>query len=170
LNASKQALSLTQLRQLAVSPRAWQEAGRWLRQRLVQPVGLGVRGIVFDPDGRVLLVKHTYLQGWYLPGGGVEPGETLIECLMRELAEETHISIDAPPLLHGVFLQQTRWRSNHVACFVVRSFHQTAPRPPDWEIAETGFFDPKLLPEETSPATRARLSEVLENLPPSRIW
>jgi ADP-ribose pyrophosphatase YjhB (NUDIX family) len=170
LNVSKQAPSLTQLRQLAASPKAWQEAGRWLRHRLVQPVGLGVRGIVIGPDSRVLLVRHTYLEGWYLPGGGIEPGETLSACLARELTEEAHIAIDAPPLLHGIFLQRRGWRSHHVACYVVRNFHQTEPRLPDWEIAETGFFGPDALPDGTSPATRARLREVWESLPPSPMW
>jgi 8-oxo-dGTP pyrophosphatase MutT (NUDIX family) len=170
LNASKQALTLTQLRRLAASPKAWLEGAARLRQRLVQPVGLGVRGVVIDPEGRVLLVRHTYVQGWYLPGGGIEPGETLSACLARELAEEAHIAIDAPPLLHGIFLQSRGRRSHHVACYIVRGFQQTAPRLPDWEIAEIGFFSPDALPDETSPATRARLKEVLEGLPPDPIW
>jgi len=37
---------------------------------------LGVRGVAIDSAGRVLLVKHTYLHGWWLPGGGVERGQT----------------------------------------------------------------------------------------------
>ncbi len=163
-------MSLTQLRRLAASPKAWLEGLGRLRQRLARPVGLGVRGIVIGPDRRVLLVRHTYVQGWYLPGGGVEPGETLTDCLARELAEEAHIAIDSPPLLHGIFLQRRGRRSHHVACYVVRGFHQTAPREPDWEIAEIGFFSPDALPDGTSPATRARLAEVWENLPPADIW
>jgi ADP-ribose pyrophosphatase YjhB (NUDIX family) len=36
---------------------------------------LGVRGVATDGEGRVLLVKHTYvIAGWWLPGGGVEQG------------------------------------------------------------------------------------------------
>ena len=40
---------------------------------------LGVRGLVIDKGQRVFLVTHTYVPGWQLPGGGVEPGETMAE-------------------------------------------------------------------------------------------
>lgn len=33
---------------------------------------LGVRAACYDGTGRIFLVRHTYLPGWYLPGGGVE--------------------------------------------------------------------------------------------------
>ena len=36
----------------------------------------GVRAAVIDAENRIFLVKHTYVPGWYLPGGGVDPGET----------------------------------------------------------------------------------------------
>jgi ADP-ribose pyrophosphatase YjhB (NUDIX family) len=137
---------------------------------LTQSVSRGVRGVVFDTENRVLLVRHTYLNGWYFPGGGAESGETLHEALTRELAEEAHIAMDAPAILHGIFLQKTRRRSNHVACFIVRDFHQTHIRSPDWEIAEIGFFQIDALPEDTTRATRARLDEVLRKQPPSPFW
>jgi ADP-ribose pyrophosphatase YjhB (NUDIX family) len=161
---------MKQLWRLALRQKAWQEAGRRLHQRVTQSVTLGVRAIVLDARNRVLLVRHTYLDGWYFPGGGIETGESLIEGLTRELTEEAHIAIDAAPSLHGIFLQKTRWRSNHVACFVVREFHQTSLRLPDWEIAEIRFFDVNALPEDISRATRARLEELLKGLPPSRTW
>jgi ADP-ribose pyrophosphatase YjhB (NUDIX family) len=155
---------------LALYHQAWQEAGRRLYQRTIQSVSLGVRGIVLDTENRVLLVRHTYLDGWYFPGGGAESGETLYDALTRELTEEAHISIDAEPLLHGIFLQKRRWHSNHVACFIIRDFHQTSLRRPDWEIAEIGFFKIDRLPEDTSRATRARLDEVSNKRPPSPFW
>jgi ADP-ribose pyrophosphatase YjhB (NUDIX family) len=155
---------------LVIYHKAWQEAARRARQRFILPVSMGVRAIVLDPQGRVLLVRHTYMKGWYLPGGGVESGESVLEAVTRELAEEAHVALRAPPLFHGIFLQQSFSRSNHVACFVVRDFHQTSPRPPDWEIAETGFFSTDALPDDTTRATRARLAEYLQNQPLDRCW
>ena len=58
---------------------------------------LGVRGVVLDSDNKVFLVKHTYISGWHLPGGGVEVGETFLDALMRELVEEGRIVPSAEP-------------------------------------------------------------------------
>ncbi len=69
---------------------------------------LGARAMVIDGQGRVFLVKHSYVDGWHLPGGGVETGETLLAALARELAEEGNIQLTAPPELHGVFFNSAR--------------------------------------------------------------
>jgi len=138
--------------------------------RLSRGMTLGVRAVVIDDEGRVFLVKHTYIAGWHLPGGGVEPGETMLEALARELKEEGNIELAGPPILHGVFLNLRISRRDHVALFVVRSFRQPAPPLPDREIMAHGFFAPDALPSDASPGTRARIAEVMTGAPISRYW
>jgi len=138
--------------------------------RFARGMTLGVRGLVFDAQGRVFLVKHSYIPGWHLPGGGVEHGETLAAALTRELAEEGNIELIGPPELFGVYWnRRIAWR-DHVALYVVRSFRQSAPPQPNHEIVAHGFFAPDALPEETSRATRARLEEVLGGRAAAEIW
>ena len=52
---------------------------------------LGVRAACFDQQGRVFLVRHTYLPGWHLPGGGVERDETALQALAKEIREEGNL-------------------------------------------------------------------------------
>src|SRR5881392_4003125 len=95
---------------------------------------LGVRAVVLDDSNNVFLVKHSYVSGWHLPGGGVEPGETVVDALIRELAEEGNIEPTAPPRWHGFFFNDRISRRDHVAVFVVQHFRQTAPPVSDREI------------------------------------
>lgn len=141
-----------------------------LGARFQRPMTLGVRGIVIDARNRVLLVRHTYVDGFYLPGGGVESGETLAEALSRELSEEGNVLLDAPPELFSVYLNRRHSIRDHVALYVVRSFRVIQPRAPDYEIAEAAFFDLDALPADTTRSTRARLSEALEKAPISPYW
>jgi ADP-ribose pyrophosphatase YjhB (NUDIX family) len=137
--------------------------------RIRRPVTLGVRAIVRDSEGRVLLVRHTYVPGWYLPGGAVDRGESVIEALTHELLEEANVRMLAAPRLLGICFN-AHAGSDHVALLEVTEFEQTAPKSADHEIAEARFFPLDALPEGTTPATRARLDELLSGGPISPIW
>ena len=138
--------------------------------RFARAMTLGVRALVIDGEGRIFLVKHSYVSGWHLPGGGVEAGETLVEAAARELREEGNIELTAPPRLHGIFFNSRASRRDHVALFVVRAFRQVAAPVPDREIVAHGFFAPDALPAETTASTRARIIEVLSGAPMGEHW
>jgi 8-oxo-dGTP pyrophosphatase MutT (NUDIX family) len=138
--------------------------------RIVRGMTLGVRGVVLDQNNRVFLVKHSYVIGWHLPGGGVEVGETFLESLKRELFEEGCIETTGEPVLHGVFFNAHVSRRDHVAVYIIRQFRQVRIPEPNREIIATGFFDAAALPEGTTQGTRLRISEVLDGRAPIATW
>jgi len=138
--------------------------------RFSRATTLGTRAMVVDGTGRIFLVKHSYVEGWHLPGGGVETGETLLEALSRELAEEGNIRLDAAPQLFGIYFNKRISRRDHVALFIVRDFRQDGSPQPNHEIVEHGFFPVDALPEDTTRATRARVAEVFGGAAVSELW
>ena len=138
--------------------------------RFSRGLTLGVRVAILDGEERVFLIRHTYAPGWHLPGGAVDPGETVEAAVIRELFEETAVIPAARPRLHGLMLNLHLGARDHVAVYVVDRFTQGTPRVPNREIAEIGFFPPEALPEATSPATRRRIAEVLTGAPAATLW
>lgn len=138
--------------------------------RFARGMTLGVRAVVLDREDRVFLVKHSYVSGWHLPGGGVETGETFLSSLKRELIEEGRIEMTGEPVLHGLFFNRRVSRRDHVAVYVVRAYRQDRLPEPNREIVACGFFGVADLPPDTTRGTRARITEVLENLPLTEDW
>ena len=138
--------------------------------RFARGMTLGTRAVVLDGKGHVFLVKHSYVAGWHLPGGGAETGETIPDSLRRELHEEGGIELTGEPRLHGIFFNRHVSRRDHVAVYVVRDFRQERMPVPNHEIVACGFFDPADLPPDTTRGTRSRITEVLEQRPIPADW
>uniref|UniRef100_UPI003BA875CE NUDIX domain-containing protein n=1 Tax=Stappia sp. TaxID=1870903 RepID=UPI003BA875CE len=134
-------------------------------------VTLGVRIAVFDANGHVLLVRHRYMPGWYLPGGAVDPGESAPEAALRELSEEAGLAGTQPPRLVGLYRNLREGGRDHVAFYRLDRFEaQPNALAPNREIAEAGFFAFGSLPEGTTPATLRRLTELSDGTPPPADW
>ena len=137
-------------------------AGRAMRLywRVRRPRTFGVRALLVDPSGRIALVRHHYVAGWYLPGGGVDKRESAVEAIRREIAEEVGIAEVAITGVLGVYHNRAEAKDDHVIVFTAHVADPgllvaADPR----EIAEAAWFAIERLPEGTSPATRRRIDE-----------
>lgn len=118
----------------------------------------GVRVLVDNGCGEVLLVRHWYAPGvWTMPGGGIKRGETMEEAALRELREETGYVARGISGKIGVYAGSRS--DDQVAVVFVTSYTGSLRLVPDTEVIERGFFPMSALPDNVSPANRRRIGE-----------
>lgn len=110
---------------------------RTLAVRVVAPVRLGARVYAQRPDGQVLFVRHSYMPGWYAPGGAVDQRESTVESGLRELREETGLTPCGPVRFIGLHFAVWSGVSDHVAVLAVPV--RGPARCDTWEIVESRF-------------------------------
>jgi len=133
-----------------------------LYYRVRRPRTLGVRAIVLDAGDRIALVRHTYLDQWYLPGGGVKKGESFEAALRRELKEEAALTDVAVERILGVYHSRKEGKDDHIVIFVIRvdaSRSAQLEKADLMEIAEARWFPLNALPPGLSGATARRIAE-----------
>ncbi|MDB5551599.1 MAG: hypothetical protein JWL86_1583 [Rhizobium sp.] len=135
----------------------------------IKGMTIGVRAACFDDQGRIFLVRHSYIPGWHMPGGGVERYETVRGALAKELREEGNLELTAPPKLVHVYFNRRTSKRDHVV-FYRCEVKQTTPRLKDHEIVEAGFFPLDALPEATTSATHRRLKELAGEAEFDDLW
>ena len=128
---------------------------RWWRIR--RPSLAGVRVLALDPEGRVLLIRHSYGSGsWMMPGGGMARGESPIDAGARELVEETACRLAAPRAL-AISDEDLRGAANRV--HIVCGLTADTPRPDGREVIEAAFFAPHALPHPLAQGLAEPLAE-----------
>lgn len=149
---------------------------RDLKMRLFQQISrfkramtLGVRIVVENPEGQVLMVRHTYTPGWHVPGGGVEKGSSVYDAACEELLQEVGVIPTGGLTLHGIFSNHAIFPDDHVVVMVCKEWRRDKATSIG-EIAETGFFDPRSPPEGTTPGTLRRFAELYAGAPISSTW
>lgn len=99
--------------------------------------------VFFDSNDRLLLVKPTYKDGWNLPGGGVDAGETPREACVREVREELGIKPPVGPLLLTAWTRSSEMGDKIFFVFdggILDSHNQAAITLDQQELNEYAFF------------------------------
>lgn len=130
-------------------------------------VTIGARVLLIQ-DGKILLIKHTYMPKWYSVGGGVEKGESPLQAIYREAQEEVGIHFLEPPILFGVYINHFRKKDDYVVLYVAHAFKREPTT--SFEIQDSQWFDLKALPGDISPATKRRIEEYQGLRTISDIW
>ena len=122
---------------------------------------VSVAAAVVDGE-RVLAIRRRDNNKWEPPGGTLEPDETIIEGLRREVLEEIGIRL-SEPTLSGVYKNMNRG----IVALVYRSIHNgDSPKQSD-EVAESRWMTAKEIEENLDPAYAARLLDALSNGAPA---
>jgi 8-oxo-dGTP diphosphatase len=119
---------------------------------------VGVFALIFDDEGRVLLVHRNDIDWWNLPGGGMELGETVDEAVQREVREETGLEVVVERLV-GVYSKPQK--QEVVLTFRCRVVGGALT--PTEEARDCRYFPPQVLPANTLPKHRQRIEDALLN-------
>ena len=128
-----------------------------------RPLTLGVRCVIFNDRHKVLLVKHTYISGWHLPGGGLSAGESAEACIAREIQEETGLELGNSAELIGVFHNQNATKRDHVVLFTASTSSDALPISKTFEIKSSEFFSLEDLPSDLDMASREWIVAALQS-------
>lgn len=122
---------------------------------------IGAFAIIFDDRQHVLCVRTAYgKRRWTTPGGRVEPGESPLDALVREVREESGLLI-APGELIGVYAKP--WEDDLALSFAAQVLGREDWQP-DEEIGEIGYFSPRDLPRPMTIAARTRILDGADGL------
>lgn len=136
-------------------------------QALLSPVAYAACALVVR-DGKVLLVRHSYVPGWLLPGGGIARGEAAADAILREMKEEIGLVRSAPPVLFGLYSRRTGWATNVIALYLLDDAEFIFT--PNLEIREIVFTNPLSPPDGTPSSIRRRLEEYAGLHPKAAYW
>lgn len=123
--------------------------------RITKPTTLGVRVLMIEQN-KILLVKHTYQDYWYLPGGGVKKGEIFEEAIQREVKEEIGARL-IDYKLFGVYNNFYEYKNDSIVIFHSDNFTFTGET--DREIESYKLFKLSELPSNISRGTKRRIQE-----------
>ncbi|HEY1351259.1 MAG TPA: NUDIX hydrolase [Ktedonobacteraceae bacterium] len=118
---------------------------------------VSVSALIFDGE-RILLAHRRAIDWWNLPGGALDPGETVDEALRREVREETGLEVAVGQLV-GVYSKPLK--REIVLSFLCQVNAGTSGQSLDDDIDESRYFALDALPIRTLPKHRERIADAL---------
>jgi ADP-ribose pyrophosphatase YjhB (NUDIX family) len=129
--------------------------------------GLAATVVVID-QGRVLLIQREDLKIWALPGGAIDPGESVAQAAVREVREETGLEVELTRLV-GIYARP-QWRGGtHSAIFAARPISGTL-RPQPEEVLALQYASPEQLPEPFLWWHRQPILDAMQGIGGSVVW
>lgn len=138
-------------------------------QRLLGASTVGVRILVVNSEREILLVEHTYIDGWHLPGGGVKHMEPAAMAAKRELLEETGV-IAKDLSFHQIYVHNILGVSDYPLLYIVTDFEIQENAKPSLEIKQAKWFQRSDLPTDTTESTKIRLAEYFDQIEKADRW
>jgi len=135
---------------------------------LWQPVTFGVRVFLENDSGQIVLIRHSYRSGWFLPGGGVDRHEAPEVAAVREAREEAGLTKSDAPEFFGLYSQPVGWVTNVVAMYRLRAAEVDFKK--SFEVREMQWADPSAPPANSSPGTLRRLAELTGKAARTSTW
>jgi len=124
--------------------------------------------IAIIQSGKVLMIKREDFEVWCLPGGMVDPGESVAQAAVREAREETGLEVELLRLT-GVYSRTGGGIDIHVASFVARPVGGSL-EPQEGEVLELDYFAPDDLPEHLIWWHRPRIADAFAGVGGSAAW
>jgi 8-oxo-dGTP pyrophosphatase MutT (NUDIX family) len=142
---------------------------RRLVWRVLRPHTRGVKVMVFNDAGELLLVRHSYgrTDQFMLPGGGIRPFEAPEAAAVREIREELGCGVED---LAFVSLHASAQEGKRDTVHLYRARAAGPVRVDGIEIDEARFFRLDALPPTVSPATLRRVAELRGERAVSEAW
>ncbi len=133
-------------------------------------IGVGVGAIILNDEGKVFLAKRGHKAKnergtWEFPGGGVEFGETMADCIKREIYEEYGIKIELADQLEAIDHLIPDEKQHWVAITFIAKIVKGKPKIMENEkCSEIGWFKINELPKPLSIVSSASLDLLKKHL------
>lgn len=127
-----------------------------------RPKTYGAHAVAFTPEGKLILVRLRYAEGWRLPGGGRDPSEDPCAAALRELTEEIGMRAHGEVQLACELDESVDFKRDTSSVVIVRDVAYQ----PKWSLEVEKVTEAEIdsLPRDVSPQTARWLRTIRERL------